>query len=136
MYLILFSTCVVSCIWSLTSEVIATQQQPRPTKGKESAPAPNLWPGETHCKNAKKLHQKTLCTQALPLHRSLLVLFSLLLPLPRAALDVFLSFLTLSLSLCCSAFRNQETILWCLLCQIVDVCVCVSLFVMQISFVT
>lgn len=55
--LILFSTCVVSCIWSLTSGVIATQQQLRPTKGKESAPAPNLWPGETHCKNAKQTKQ-------------------------------------------------------------------------------
>lgn len=49
--------CLASCTWSLTSEVIVTRRRQQPTGGKESAPAPNPWPGETHthCKNAEAL---------------------------------------------------------------------------------
>lgn len=63
-----------------------------------------------HTVRTQNKQNNRLCTQALPLHRSLLVLFSFLLP-PPSSRTVFLSFLTLSLSLCCSVFRNQEATL-------------------------
>lgn len=48
-------SCFVSCTWSLTSEAIATQRRWRPAGGKESAPAPSLWPGETHTVRARPI---------------------------------------------------------------------------------
>lgn len=40
-----------SCTWSRTSGAIETHQWEQPAGGKASAPAPNLWFGETQGKN-------------------------------------------------------------------------------------
>lgn len=121
MYLIFFLNCVVSCIWSLISEVIAMQRRQRPTKGKESAPAPNLWPGETHTVRIQKnylpsvhrhFHFITVCLSSSHFTSSLQSCTGCLC-------------LVFSLLQLCIQKPQRDAAVWCLLEQILWMCVCV-----------